>query len=156
MNPSSDTESEHENGIERLRDDLSKSTMASSDQDQWQVLGGIVNDHVNVIAPFRYEISDSDSSQEIDCIDLYVSDSDSEPNVTEELRGVVSGMAASQSRLGRRDPEVTLVNRSMAEAADNLSLLELDESVGQEDIVGVSFEDTFLPLSTLAGQTTGS
>jgi len=44
----------------------------------------------------------------------------------------------------------------MAEAADNLSLLELDESVGQEDIVGVSFEDAFLPLSTLAGQTTGS
>ena len=64
-------------------------------------------------------------------------------------------MTASQHRIGWRDPEITLVEKSMAEATMDLGLLELSSSIDEEDIVGVSFDQTFLSVSTLEDLTTG-
>ena len=58
-----------------------------------------------------------------------VNDSGNGSDIDDCIRGIVSGMAASRFMTDRRDPEITLIDRSMVETTGNISLLELDDTL---------------------------
>ena len=70
-------------------------------------------------------------------------------------RELDSDVSAIQHRVEAYNPSVTLIDRSMAEAADILESIEIHDDTMPSDIVGIRIDDAVIPVQILAQQTTG-